>query len=249
MTADLKISGCTAQHQGDRSEQQDRVALLSAVRPKRCALGVLADGVGGMSGGALAADNAIAVAQQRFEGFHPGAQTPEQFFGSVVGEIHTVLRLAGVTSRTEPHSTLAAVLVQPDRIDWCHVGDSRVYLFRDGRLLHCTRDDTLGAQLIDQGTLVQDRAHLHRAAGHLVNVLGAAKSPVPTLGGLPDPQAGDSLLLCSDGLWAYASAEELADLITRLEPREAATQLIALARARANGRGDNCSMVILKIEG
>ena len=89
-TPELSISGCTAQHRGDRDEQQDRVALLGGLNASRCALGVLADGMGGMSGGALAADNVVTATRRRFEGFHPDNETPEHFFRTVVDEVHTM---------------------------------------------------------------------------------------------------------------------------------------------------------------
>ena len=246
-SADLVISGCTAQHRGDRQEQQDRVALLGGALAPRCALGVLADGMGGMSGGALAADNVVEATRRRFEVFHPETETPDVFFGTLVDEVHTVLRLAAVTSELEPHSTFAAVLVQPGRVDWCHVGDSRVYHFRDGRIEHCTRDDTYAARLVDEGRLPDHRARLHPSAHCLVNAIGSARAPVPTLGTLRLPRAGDSFLLCSDGLWAHVRPIELAEIVSAHPPREAAAQLIELARARAGGRGDNCSLVLLKL--
>ncbi len=246
-SADLLISGCTAQHRGDRSEQQDRVALLRGALAPRCALGVLADGMGGMTGGALAADNVLTLTQRRFEVFHPDSESPERFFGSVVDEVHTVLRLAAVTSELQPHSTFASVLVQPGRVDWCHVGDSRVYHFRDGRIEHCTRDHTYAARLVDEGLLPVHRARLHPSAHCLVNAIGSAQPPAPTLGTLLSPRAGDSFLLCSDGLWAHVAPLELADIVASLPPRAAAARLIELARARAGGRGDNCSLVLLKL--
>ena len=244
---DLVISGCTAQHRGDRAAQQDRVALLGGAQAPRCALGVLADGMGGMSGGALAADNVLNATRRRFETFHPDSESPDRFFGSVVDEVHTVLRLAAVTSELEPHSTFAAVLVQPGRVDWCHVGDSRVYHFRDGLIEHCTRDDTYAAKLVDEGRLPDHRARLHPSANCLVNAIGSARAPVPTLGRLLSPRAGDCFLLCSDGLWAHVAPNELAQIVASLPPRAAAAQLIDLARARAGGRGDNCSLVLLKL--
>ncbi len=81
-----KVSGCTAQHRGDRREQQDRVALLSSALAPRCALGVLADGMGGRSGGVLAADNVVSATSRRFQIFHPDAQSPQRFFESLVDE-------------------------------------------------------------------------------------------------------------------------------------------------------------------
>ena len=244
--AGLVFSGFTAQDMGDRSEQQDRVAILTSSNAPDCALGVLADGMGGRSGGAIAAENVILTSKLRFEEF-ARADPIEPFFNALVGEVHTILRLTGMTSGLEPHSTFAAVLLQPDRVDWCHVGDSRIYHIRERKLMHCTSDHTLFHELVQHRKMSADRARLHPAANSLVNALGADRHPVATFGSLVEPQAGDTFLLCSDGLWNYFHAGEIVLVIESMPLREAAQTLIARARERAHGQGDNCSLILLKL--
>ena len=245
---DLRVAACTGQHRGDRSEQQDRVAVLQGRQAQRCALGVLADGLGGRSGGALAAENVILTTQGCFDRFAPAQETPDAFFSMLVDEVHTVLKLTAVTAAKEPHSTFAAVLVQPDRVDWCHVGDSRIYHFRGAELRHCTSDHTYAWQLVQEGKASPERAVLHPQAHMLVNSIGGQKRPWPAIDGIADPCADDSFLICSDGLWAYFPPEELAEIITNHSCREAASLLIELARKRARGRGDNCSLVLMRLD-
>ena len=242
------MSACAAQHRGDRAEQQDRVAVLRGRQAARCALGVLADGVGGCSGGAIAAENVVLATQNRFDVFAPDLEGPEAFFRSLVHELHTVIRVAALTAGKDPHSTFAAVLVQPDRVDWCHVGDSRVYHFRDGVPVSCTVDHTYAQRLVDEGRLTPEQARRHPHAARLANTLGSPFAPRPSLGGIADPRPGDSFLICSDGLWSYFTPGELGETIARLPAREAAGQLIDLARARAQGHGDNCSLVLFKLD-
>lgn len=244
---ELRIAGVTGQHLGDRREQQDRVAILAGRQAARCALGVLADGVGGRSGGALAAESVMLTTQQRFDRFDPAVDRVEGFFDSLVAEVHTVIRLDAVTSGLQPHSTFAAILLQPDRVDWCHVGDSRIYHVRDGRVERCTADHTLGRQLVDQG-IPPERARLHPGAHLLVNAMGADRPPEPALGSLADPLPGDTFLLCSDGLWSWFRAQEIADAVTGVPVRVAAESLIAQARARAHGHGDNCTLALFRYE-
>ncbi|MFT3804135.1 MAG: protein phosphatase 2C domain-containing protein [Burkholderiaceae bacterium] len=244
--ARLRIQACIEQHVGDRTEQQDRVVVLGTEPGAPVALGVLADGLGGRSGGSLAADNVVLTASQRLREFVPGRSDPVDFFRSLVQESHTILRLSAVTSGTQPHSTLAAVLMQPDRIDWCHVGDSRIYHIRDRRLMHCTADHTYAEELIRKGLLSRDRAHLHPRAGMLVNALGSARTPEPTFGRLDEPQPGDTFLLCSDGLWNYFHAGEIVLVLHEAEPADAARTLVGRARERAAGMGDNCSLAIMR---
>ena len=226
----LRVDGCTGQHRGDRSEQQDRVALLESRRAPQCALAVLADGVGGASGGALAAENAISVSRRHFADFDPTARSPEEFFRALVSEIHTVLRLDGLAAGLSPHTTFAAVMLQRDRADWCHVGDSRIHRIRAGRIVQRSADQTVASP-----------------SGARVEALGGSRPPEPScdahIGILPD----DSFLLCSDGLWNHVNPSELARTVSALPPREAVETLIGKARARANGTGDNCSLAILKL--
>jgi serine/threonine protein phosphatase PrpC len=244
-----RLAVCTAQHQGDRDEQQDRVALLASDVDPRCALGVLADGLGGRSGGALAAENVLLTCQSRFRNFAPAAGPVDAFFRSLVDEAHTVLKLTAITSRLEPHTTFAAVLVQPDRVDWCHVGDSRVYHLRDGAVAGRTQDHTLERRLARAGIAPSVPLPSNPAADRLVHSLGARERPEADIDGVADPRIGDAFLVCSDGLWRHLEEAEIARIVAGHPVREAAGKLVELARERARGRGDNCSLVLVRLEG
>ncbi|HVL58967.1 MAG TPA: PP2C family serine/threonine-protein phosphatase [Burkholderiaceae bacterium] len=245
--AEFALAACTAQDRGGRAEQQDRVAILRSRRLPRAALGLLADGLGGRSGGALAAEQTVMVAQRLFDGFGAGDPVAE-FFEDLVTEVHTVIRLSAMTIALEPHTTLAAVLLQPGRVDWCHVGDSRIYHFRGNRVAHRSCDDTYAAQLVAEGRLKPDKARLHPSAGLLTQALGGQRRPHPTLGGVREPDIRDRFALCSDGLWAHVSDAEMAGFVDSLPPRQAAEQLLTLAAERARGQGDNCSIVLFRLE-
>lgn len=247
-SAGLILSACAAQDRGDRAVQEDRVALLSSPSAPRCVLAVLADGVGGGgSDGALAAENVLLTARQHFERFDPSRESGTAYLAHLAQELNVVIGLSATTAGSRAHSTLAAVLVQPHRIDWCHVGDSRIYHVRDHRIAHCTADHTLQRQLVEERGLSADRASLHPQAGRLVRALGIGETVQPDLGGVDAPRDGDTLLLCSDGLWQWFHAGEMVLLMAQLPPRAAAAELIARARARAAGQGDNCSLILLKL--
>ncbi len=244
----LQIAACTGQHRGDRSEQQDRVAVLQGRQAQRCALGVLADGLGGRSGGALAAENVILTAQNCFDRFAPSVESPAHFFGNLVDEVHAVLKLTALATDKEPHSTFASVLVQPDRVDWCHVGDSRIYHFRGAAVARRTQDHTLARRLAREGIAPSAPLPRNRAADRLVHSLGARERPDADIDGIADPRAGDAFLICSDGLWCHVEEAEIAAIVAGQPVREAAESLVALARERARGRGDNCSLVLVRLE-
>ncbi len=243
----FSIAACAAQDRGDRPEQQDRVAILRGRRAPRCVLGLLADGVGGRAGGSLASEQVMATARRLFD--EHGADDPaDRFFEDLVAEVHVVLQLAGVTAALEPHSTLAAVLVQPHRVDWCHVGDSRVYHVRDGRVAHRSLDDTYGEQLRREGRMSAERARLHPSAGRLTQALGGTRVPCPTVDGIREPRIGDAFLLCSDGAWRDLADAEIAEAIDAGAPRDVLGDLLGRARGRSQGHGDNCSMVLLRLD-
>ncbi|MFA7503593.1 MAG: PP2C family serine/threonine-protein phosphatase [Burkholderiaceae bacterium] len=244
----LRMAVCTAQHQGDRDEQQDRVALLASDLDPRCALGVLADGLGGRSGGALAAENVLLTCQSRFRNFTPSSEPVTPFFRSLVDEAHTVLKLTAITSRLEPHTTFAALLIQPDRVDWCHVGDSRIYHLREGSVAHRTEDHTLALRLAREGAEPSMPIVGNPAANRLVQTLGARERPEADIDGIADPRAGDAFLICSDGLWRHVDEAEIATVVAEQSVRDAAETLVGLARERARGRGDNCSLVLVRLE-
>ena len=129
--AAYRLSAVTGTHRGDRAYQQDQVRLIAHPRVPGCLLGVLADGMGGKSGGRKAADQVILTAQQLFERYSPSRDDPTEALKQLVLEAHLMIKLTAITSEEEPHSTIAAFLISPTReADFVHAGDSRIYHFR-----------------------------------------------------------------------------------------------------------------------
>lgn len=247
-TKRFKLAACTAQHIGDRAEQQDRVGIFTCPRLPGSALFVLADGMGGKTGGAMAAMQVMSTAKNLFENFMPVAETPQQLLTEIATESHTVIRLSALSEEKEPHSTLVALLLQPHRADWAHVGDSRLYHFHHEKLVTRTADHSLVEQMVAQGKINREQAAHHKLSNVLVNALGMAKAPKLSFGHVDELRTGDSFLICSDGLWAYFSESELGQLMHDEGPRKASENLLAAARERADGHGDNCTMAIAKLE-
>ncbi len=243
----LSVETCAAQHTGDRKEQQDRVALLPHPSRPGLLMAVLADGMGGHSGGSMAADQVILKAQQNFEAFGPASESPRELLGSIIEEAHVVIDLTRFTSEQDPHSTACVLLFQPGRVDWAHCGDSRIYHFRSERLASRTVDHSLVNELVRQGRITEEEALTHPQRNILLTSLGGEHPPTIDYGEAVPPRHQDIFLLCSDGLWAYFSDTELGGVLAAHPPRAAAEILIQRARDRARGAGDNCSLVILKL--
>jgi len=243
----LSVDATTGTHIGDRKEQQDRVAIIPSKRVKGTALVVLADGAGGYTGGAAAASQVVTTATNLFESFSPKDETPEQLLREIVLEAHTVIKLNRILTEEEPHSTFVALLLQPDRADWGHVGDSRLYHFRGAQLMHRTPDHSLVEQLAREGQIKEEDRHNHPNRNLLLQALGQSEVPEPSFGSSAPLADGDTFLLCSDGLWDYFSNAELGKILSTLPPRKAAEMLVTGARGRANGKGDNLTLALVKL--
>lgn len=243
----LRLVACTGQHIGDRAEQQDRVGIFTSRRLADSALFVVADGMGGKTGGAMAAEQVMSTAKNLFAEYSVG-DSIRDLLGEIVREAHLVIRLSALSTEKEPHSTIAALVVQPHRADWAHVGDSRIYRFRGSKLISRTSDHSYVEQLVNEGKLHPYGAHTHRLSNLLTHALGTTKQPSIDFGAAETLSDGDTFMLCSDGLWHYFSDSELAVLLSSYPPRKASERLIAIARDRAAGGGDNCSLAIVRLE-
>lgn len=244
----FKVSACIAEHVGDRSDQQDRVAVLTSRRNAGALLALVADGMGGRTGGRMASDQVIATADSLFKELSEQDTGLRALLEQIATEAHTVIRLTALSSEKEPHSTIVALIVKKDYAIWSHAGDSRLYFFRAGRLVHRTEDHTYAAKLLAEGKVAAPEVAAHKYKNILVSALGISRQPKLVIGEASDLRVGDAFLLCSDGLWAYFEDHELGSLLHSLAPREASEHLVRIARERAQGRGDNLSLAIVKLE-
>jgi serine/threonine protein phosphatase PrpC len=244
----FKVSACTAEHIGDRPEQQDRVAILTSKRNPGALLAIVADGMGGRTGGRMASDQVISTADALFQETGEVDGALGALLQQIAAEAHTVIKLTAIASEKEPHSTMVALIVKRDYAIWAHAGDSRLYFFRDGKLAHRTADHTYAAQLAAEGRQQAAEIAAQKYKNILVSALGIARDPDVAINEARDLRVGDVFLLCSDGLWAYFDDHELGSLLSSLPPREASEHLIRIARERAEGRGDNLSLAIVKLE-
>lgn len=244
----ITIEACKALHIGDREEQQDRVAIFPHALYKGAMLAVLADGMGGLSGGAMAAEQVVQTARQNFDRFGPGANAREML-AAAINDGHDSIKLTALSEEKDPHSTACVLVLQPGRADWAHCGDSRIYHFRNGAMIARSVDHSLVMRkMVVPGFLTEEQAESHPNKNLLVSCLGEEARPEIDFGEAAPLQDGDCFLLCSDGIWAYFKNEELAQTLASMAPRQAAEALLERARERAKGRGDNCSLAIVKLK-
>ena len=246
-----KIEAGTAQHIGNRPQQNDRVALMTGARAPGYVLAVLSDGVGAT--GAAASDQVLHTAKQVFDEFkpgdHPTVERLQQLLREIVQETHLVINMNAVATQVEAHASFVGLVLTPHgEAVWAHVGDSRLYHFQEGKCHSRTSDAAYVEHLVSSDRLPLDAAKNHRKSKLLVNLLGnSRKDPFLTFGQRLGLAAGDVFLLCSDGLWHFFTDAELGAATFKATPRQAAEMLINKAGERSQGKGGNCSMAIVKL--
>ncbi len=137
-----------------------------------------------------------------------------------------------------------AYLIWP-RLYIVHVGDSRCYLCRGGHIEQLTNDHTLAEKFVEAGTLSEDAARTSRWRHVLWNVIGGESNDVSPEVYRTDLELGDAVLLCTDGLTAHVSDDELREsLVGGSSAQQACEQLVQLANSR--GGSDNTTVIVAR---
>jgi serine/threonine protein phosphatase PrpC len=199
---------------GDRSDNQDRAAVVVA---DDAALMLVFDGMGGHSDGARAAETGLKVVQDIFVETRLPVFDPQGFLYMALSKAHDeVVRLGqDVAVDFRPRATCAICLVQEGGAFWAHIGDSRIYQLRSGKVLSRSRDHSHVEVLIQEGAITEEEALDHPMRNFVECCIGG-DSPVPDMSitGRKALQSGDVLLACSDGLWSGLSDDEVAQIAT-----------------------------------
>jgi protein phosphatase len=232
---------------------------VPAVRygPDECHLFVVADGMGGHSGGeeasALAIDSVEAFILATFKWFErvhgPGEDKLLADFQEALGRANGRV-LAEAEHRPHLHgmgTTLTLAYTLNDMLFVAHVGDSRCYLFRHDSLHRMTRDHNLVEELVRRGQLKPEEAATHHWRHVITNVVGGDSAAVTVEVHKLELAAGDVLLLCSDGLTNRVSDDGLAAVLrAEADPEQACRVLID--RANAAGGDDYITAVVARFE-
>jgi len=209
--------------------------------------------MGGHTGGVIAAQQVIHTARTNLEGFSARTESARHLLQSCINEAHMLIKASRFMNEKDPHSTVVMLLLQPGKVSWAHCGDSRVYHCRGDSLVFRSTDHSYVEQLVVQGRITPEQALVHPNRNILLTSLGGVDAPRIAFGEAEGLQPGDTFLLCSDGLWAYFTDQELTDqelawvINGSASAREASELLIGRARAMGNGDGDNISIAILKL--
>jgi serine/threonine protein phosphatase PrpC len=207
-------------------------------------LQLVADGVGGAAAGEVASATAAYVtsALALAAASRPGTDLVDLLRRAAVLS-HEQLRAgtAADPACTGMGTTLTALLTDGSRVALCHVGDSRAYLFRGGRLTQLTRDHTLVQTFVDEGLISRDEARTHPRRNVVLRAVEAGYRPVADVT-LVDVRVGDRLLVCSDGLSDLVDDDQIRVCLEDVDA-EVAVQCLVDA-ALAGGGYDNVTCLV-----
>ena len=234
---------------GDRTENQDRVGIFTSGSKT---LLVVLDGMGGHADGALAAMTALDTIGAMFMQQPTMLFDPLGFIHLALGRAHQAVMHLGVRrpSEAKPRTTVAVCLIQQGVAYWAHVGDSRIYHLRDGQVLQRTRDHSHMEVLLRQGRITEAEIARHPMRNYVECCLGGeAKIPEMTMSNARKLQAGDVLLLCTDGVWAKFRDDEIAEFMSNpVSLQSALNSLVERAVAAATPYSDNATAAVMRCD-
>ena len=241
----MKFTIYQASRQGGRKNNQDRVAYSYS---REALLMVVADGMGGHMHGEIAAEIAVQTLTDHFQKkAKPRLVDPMDFLAEATTRAHFAINDYAVERDLLeiPHTTCVAAVVQDNTAYWMHVGDSRLYLFSDGNLIARTEDHTAVAQLVREGIISEAEAGTHPERNKVSNCLGGYVTPQVECSAPIPLHDGDTMLLCTDGIWGMISIPEVSALLHAYTLEDAVRHLMDHAEFRGGEHGDNLSLVAM----
>ncbi|WP_412070367.1 PP2C family protein-serine/threonine phosphatase [Rubrivirga sp. IMCC43871] len=232
-------------HVRDQNEDRGR-----SVRPgdaetlaSKGVLVLVADGMGGHEAGDIASTTAADVVSERYYALPASPRAAlERAFTEANARIYAA---AGAPGRTGMGTTCTALVLRGAEAYWAHVGDSRLYRFRDGAIERLTIDHSMVAEMVAEGMLTEEEARHHDARNVITRALGIHPETEVTLAG-PDVVApGDVYVLMSDGLYDLVSDLEIAAALVAPSVHTAAHALVD--RAKARGGHDNVTVAVVRV--
>ncbi|HMB91559.1 MAG TPA: Stp1/IreP family PP2C-type Ser/Thr phosphatase [Rhodothermales bacterium] len=206
---------------------------------------IVADGMGGHAAGEVASQLAVDIISHRYyQSRHEPRRALKEAFEEANRVIHKQAREHAIQNGM---GTTATVLVlQHGEVLFAHVGDSRLYLIRDGHLYTLSEDHSLVMEMVRQGLITATEARNHEDKNVILRALGTkpevdvAVAPAPL-----EVQPSDQFLVCSDGLYDMVPDEEILVIMLDAEPHTACENLIALAKKR--GGHDNITVGLVRL--
>ena len=234
---------------GGRTENQD---FYGTAKTHYGELIVVCDGMGGHNGGRHAAEVAVQVILE---------EITKSEDSNPANALHTAIVKANAAIWNESHvniqlkgmgTTVVALLLTPDKAIFAHVGDSRIYQLRQGKILHRTFDHSHVFELVKAGLITEEQARLSEKSNIITRGLGIRATVDIEITDNLSYQKGDRFLLCTDGIWGMLPENDLIEFVCREGKIEQITQgLIEKIDAigfENGGRHDNLTAALVEID-
>lgn len=229
----------------ERSNNEDFVGY--SFEPPASLVMAVADGVGGAEGGELASKIAVESTLSTFREQSPSVPTEKRLYRAAQqGNIEIYDKAIVVTELRNMATTLTAIALEGGLLHAAHVGDSRLYLIHEQRLTQITKDHTVIAARVRKKAMSTEKARSHPDHGVLTRSLGRELIAAVDRITLPVYE-GDTLILCTDGLYNTLSEKDLVDIGKGSHSQAICRQLIDQANSR--GTGDNLTVAVCRIVG
>lgn len=232
---------------GNRSINQDRIAALER---DNTVLLVLGDGLGGRTGGELAAQVMVDTIAKDFQNTKLPIQNPKEFMTKSLHRAHFAVIDEGKLQDPplSPGTTAVLCLIQNGKAWWAHVGDSRLYLFRGSVPIYRTKDHSYVEKLYQKGQLSHDKRSSHPLKNYMTRCIGLSDNvPDVTVSNEVGLHQGDIIMLCSDGLWEPIDEMQMGVLIMEGRLDDALDKLAQQAEEASYPTSDNTSAVAIQI--
>ena len=210
---------------------------------------IVADGMGGQQGGAVAAELTVTTIREELEKVTAGCDARKSLIAAIAHSNITVYEARRSPGFTFPQmgSTVVALLISGNQARIAHVGDSRAYLFRNRALNRLTTDHTRVQEMVEKGLLSPEEAE-HHPDGHILQrAIGAQSSVEVDIDGPISIQADDGFLLCSDGLSSYVVDDEIERTLNSITNAQETCRSLA-QQALDKGGHDNITIQYINIK-
>lgn len=230
----MNIKIATLTDIGGRSNNDDTVAKREK---DKCAWVFVGDGLGGYAGGQMASE---AAAQALMEATHKGSLLTDERLQEAAAQANEAVRQVQAAKGGKMKTTLVFLAIEDGRARWMHVGDSRLYHFRDGYLQTQTMDHSVSQMAVLMGEITPREIRFHEDRNRVLRALGGDNAR-PELSHTVMLTGGeDAFLLCTDGFWEYVFEEEMEGLLQRAaSPEQWLEEMQTLLRTRIPDDNDN----------
>lgn len=209
---------------------------------------IVADGMGGHVAGEIASKLAISTVNSYIQE-HVGKDNLEILLKDAIIQANTSIYQMALSKEefSGMGTTVTASYIDGDTIYWGHVGDSRMYLLRNGKLNQLTSDHSLVWELVQSGNITRDEAYVHPKRNLLTRAVGTS-CLITVDTGFVQWKPGDIVLMCTDGLTNMVSEQNICTLMQRTDCEISSIVEQLVNQAKDAGGFDNITVILLKNE-